>query len=740
MAYLNIGINLDNRSLSLNIPDDTTIEEFKYIAKVNSNNYIAEDIQNGVSIGYYHFLNENDEAETAIFYQYDGNTTSVNVENITLPDNFGTITEVNETATLFDYISRNSHEKVYVVSEDFAKTESMGKDDIKSFIRGYGVPVNSVFNFDGNDVPEGFEEVEGLGTTFYFDTVNDMKTTNLKSGDIAVTLGYYEPNDGGGAIYEISDESSVNNYQEELENAKYANLMTNSIINILQLGYIPNDNTQNIKSAFDLINSLSIANEKPFTLYLPVGHWYTSEVKLTAKNGVKIIGAGAKCYVREGYNTVLHNYTVNQNYILKVGNDSEYNSGSYTRQLSTSDLCSGYEISDICFSGSVTEAAFELVGVVYSKIGDLSFREVNDGNCVLLSACWEINFGKLYFRNIPSTKSCIFFDHIPYGGSFNLSALYFEYCSFEGINCSCIETTDYSFAVTNIFNAIDLEQRWYNSGGTSTKPTNVSIIYNYIFKGFFDMTSVNSVNVYVKENVYNEVNNQWYQFKAIFSDTITLINGSQALMSIRNILNIGTVSVHSASDEFVVVYSKNSLRGVSSISIASLTMYDILGKIYEGYDGLKLNLGIVMGRNHNTLNTLMDKLQIHFTNIGVLPCATLTTVQDAIDISNSVIKVNNAGVPGLCIKGSKSIKFFIRVTSVSDQNVLGNDEACTITFRTYSARELGSANAQKTITKSYVSGIEEITLDNLDIGLDNYITISNNSATGKVLIYRMDLN
>lgn len=204
MANLSIGINLDNRTLSLNIPDETTIEDLKYIAKVNSNNYIAEDTVNGVSRGYYHFLNENDEAETAIFYQYDGTTTSVNIDSFTLPDNFGTITEVDETATLFNYINRNSHEKVYVVSEDYAKSESMTKDDIKSFIRGYGVPVDSVFNYDGNDIPGGFEEVEGIGTTFYFNTIEDMKTTELKSGDIAVILGFYDKYDKGTYLFYIN--------------------------------------------------------------------------------------------------------------------------------------------------------------------------------------------------------------------------------------------------------------------------------------------------------------------------------------------------------------------------------------------------------------------------------------------------------------------------------------------------------------------------------------------------------
>lgn len=38
---------------------------------------------------------------------------------------------------------------------------------------------------------------------YYFDNVASMKSSKLKSGDCAITLGYYEENDGGGATYKI---------------------------------------------------------------------------------------------------------------------------------------------------------------------------------------------------------------------------------------------------------------------------------------------------------------------------------------------------------------------------------------------------------------------------------------------------------------------------------------------------------------------------------------------------------
>lgn len=154
------GISLDDRKIYFSIPSGTTISAFKKIVETdNTDNYIAEDIVNGVSRGYYHYINSDNQEVFGIFYSSDGTSLS----NIRLPEDFGTIVTIDDTSVLYEYISRTSHEKVYVTSEDFAKKESLGKDDIVSEIEDqvatYGVPVNTVMGFDGQeaDIPEGFE-------------------------------------------------------------------------------------------------------------------------------------------------------------------------------------------------------------------------------------------------------------------------------------------------------------------------------------------------------------------------------------------------------------------------------------------------------------------------------------------------------------------------------------------------------------------------------------------------------
>ena len=72
---------------------------------------------------------------------------------------------------------------------------------------------------------------------YYYNNVADMKADNkLKVGDMAITLGYYEPNDGGAANYQIVTNQDSSQYQEQLKNNKYANLIIEYPLNVKKYG------------------------------------------------------------------------------------------------------------------------------------------------------------------------------------------------------------------------------------------------------------------------------------------------------------------------------------------------------------------------------------------------------------------------------------------------------------------------------------------------------------------------
>ena len=74
---------------------------------------------------------------------------------------------------------------------------------------------------------------------YYFNSVADMKATNLKAGDCAITLGYYTSNDGGAGTYKIVNETLTDDGGSihELNNGLFAKLIIeNNTINIKQFG------------------------------------------------------------------------------------------------------------------------------------------------------------------------------------------------------------------------------------------------------------------------------------------------------------------------------------------------------------------------------------------------------------------------------------------------------------------------------------------------------------------------
>ncbi len=184
-----VGTDLNGRKITCSIPDTTEITEQKIIAKVTDDKYIAENKmtvegQTGeCSVGYYHY---NDTIN--IFYLRNSSGIVTNLTNFTLPDDFGTVTEIDDTAVLYNYLTRDCHEKVYVICEDFCKEESMNKSQILTAIedeaaeqaKSYGVPNGSIFNFDGDTIPGGFEEVDN---SLVFENT-DAVLTNVVSRNI----------------------------------------------------------------------------------------------------------------------------------------------------------------------------------------------------------------------------------------------------------------------------------------------------------------------------------------------------------------------------------------------------------------------------------------------------------------------------------------------------------------------------------------------------------------------------
>lgn len=97
----------------------------------------------------------------------------------------------------------------------------------------------------------------------YFDTVANMKSaTDLKAGDMVVTKGYYEPNDGGGATYYVREQQNNENQNQDggvihlLENELVSEMIVDKdTINVKQFGAKGDGVTDDYSAIFNALTS-----------------------------------------------------------------------------------------------------------------------------------------------------------------------------------------------------------------------------------------------------------------------------------------------------------------------------------------------------------------------------------------------------------------------------------------------------------------------------------------------------
>ena len=188
-----------------------------------------------------------------------------------IEEDFDALTDYELICKVIEYLNRVITSQNEVVAEvesfetditnNFNRLEGLF-NDLKSYVDNY---------FDNLDVQEEInnklEQMAEDGTlqeiiTAYiqsnvawtFDTVADMKlATNLVDGSYAQTLGFYSVNDGGGAIYKISESGTANEMDVIAVGDLYAHTCRNNIINPIMFGAVGDsttDDSLNIQQCF----------------------------------------------------------------------------------------------------------------------------------------------------------------------------------------------------------------------------------------------------------------------------------------------------------------------------------------------------------------------------------------------------------------------------------------------------------------------------------------------------------
>lgn len=155
-----------------------------------------------------------------------------------------------------------------------------------------------------------------LNSLMCFDTIDDLKNaTNLIDGSYARTLGYYEINDGGTAIYKITDNADDPNDMTiiEIQNNLYAILIYDkSFINVKQLGVHGDGETNDLT----IVNNIMNLADNSSVLYFPDGE-YIFNAPLNIEKTITIQGnsltnnSGTKFIFNNTNGLVLKNSYIN---------------------------------------------------------------------------------------------------------------------------------------------------------------------------------------------------------------------------------------------------------------------------------------------------------------------------------------------------------------------------------------------------------------------------------------------
>ena len=477
-----------------------------------------------------------------------------------------------------------------------------------------------------------------------FDTLADLQeATNLIDGSFARTLGYYSINDGGGALYKITDTESQTEYQETLSNNLYATLIIeDDTINFKQLGAKGNDNTYDNKN--HLLTYVTICNNlnKKIKLLIPADKFYLSPTHIQRLDGISIVGIGAWNGGR-GAKTSSFCAIDNQDYVLKFGGVADMENTS----LPYESTMTGVYLENITFMSDRHQINYGALVLEYSNYGiykNIFFREIT-GTGLYIRSSWENYFDVLNFRSIGDyTKPCLKLATIR--GiptlSANISAMSIDKLMFENISGDLIYAERTSYFTHCQIGEINVEYTYHTDNGESTSTitseTDISdYIPIYLFNGNCDNVTINNINWTGSgtKTTAVETSNGTYYLKSLFRfppANSTITQADRCNLEVMNIMSKTFVQILESHDTY-----STSLFYLDNLAITnpSATMNDTLFDVING-SNIKVN-------NYFLFNDL-NSYKVPFNTINLYEYASNNTI---ISDSNTINKLGLAlGVNG----------------------------------------------------------------------------------------------
>ena len=207
-----------------------------------------------------------------------------------IEQDFDALTDYQLLCKVVEYLNKviTSQNEVIEVAESL----TVAFNQLQSFVENYfeNLDVQEEINNKLDDMVEQGTLQEIItayiqaNVAWTFDTVAEMKqATNLVAGSYAQTLGFHTLNDGGGAIYKISDSGTANEMDVIAIDSLYATIVLPTVLTPEQVGCYGNGTTDDT-TAFARACTLSKRVEGKGTYLLGITSFENVSIKADIKH------------------------------------------------------------------------------------------------------------------------------------------------------------------------------------------------------------------------------------------------------------------------------------------------------------------------------------------------------------------------------------------------------------------------------------------------------------------------
>lgn len=425
---------------------------------------------------------------------------------------------------------------------------------------------------------------------YYFNSVADMKATNLEVGNCAITLGYYEPNDGGAGTYKIVDENLTDDggSAHELNNDLFAKLLIeNDAVNVKQFGAKGNGTTDDTQSIQNALNSIADR------IYLAEGNYLITSTLVMPLNKT-FYGSNANTCVLKGADF--------DNYILKYGESYHY--GSKRGKLENIRIESNGN--DNYTYGLYLNSGLEIRNVYFNRLKQAVSKVNNYIDNIVLYRCHIMYCGgkeNSYIVDLPSNGDSILISQCQFGSAYTTE----NFSNYLGIriqgSTGCLIENNVLNVPVLLHSCVATMLNNHMEGPSTNEHFNLSNINiinsNVLIDTLFIHKCIDKPEIAIQNEDYNETHNSEVTLKNVgiwltslmfkhyqnMENMYDLYIGQQCVVNIENVFNnldysAGWASVRPATG--IKVKDHNGLlEDFNNISsFASIKSTISFGKVY----------------------------------------------------------------------------------------------------------------------------------------------------------------